>query len=59
MLALMSNLWKNDLKKTLIMTYPHDFVDMLAHTKKYAQMKDAIMQEEVPTTFLLGGGEKM
>lgn len=59
MTALMNVLWKNDLKKLLIKTYPRDFTDMLNWVKKYAHMEDAFMQKEFPATSLLRGGGKL
>lgn len=50
MSTLMSRLQENDLKKSLIKTYPRDFADMLIRAKKYVQMEDVFMQEEAPTT---------
>lgn len=50
----MSGLKKNDLKKLLIKSYHQDFVDMLTQAKMYTWMKDGFMQEEAPTTSLLG-----
>lgn len=55
----MSNLQKSDLKRTLIKTYPRDFIDMLAWDEKYAWIEDAFMQEEAPATSILRGGERM
>lgn len=54
-----SGLSKNDLKRSLIKTYPIDFANMLAWTEKYAQMKDAFVEEETPTASILGGGQRI
>lgn len=59
MLALMSGLLKNDIKRSLTKTYPRDFADMLAWTEKYARTEDASVEEEIPITSILGGAMRV
>lgn len=55
MSILMSGLQKNDLNKSLIKTYPRDFIEMLAWAEKYAWMEDIFMQERNSYPFLTRG----
>ena len=41
MAAMMSGLLKNDLKKSLIKTYPRTLLNMLIRAEKYAHMEEA------------------
>lgn len=49
---------KNDLKRLVTKIYPQDLTNMLAQIEKYAQMEDAFIEEEAPTTSILGSGER-
>lgn len=57
--ALINGLQKNDLKKSLIKTYPQDFANILAQAEKYTWIENTFIQEDIPVTSLLGGGRKL
>ena len=57
MATMMSGLLKNDLKKSLIKTYPWDLLDMLAYAEKYVRMEEAFI-DDTPTSLAVLGSSK-
>ena len=51
---MMSGLLKNDLKKSLINTYPQDLSDMLVHAEKYVCMEEAFVDDTSVDLVMVG-----
>ena len=45
MAAIMNSLLKNDLKKSLVLTYPWDLPDMLVRAEKYAHIEETFADD--------------
>ena len=58
MAAMMSNLLKNNLKKSLIKTYPQDLLDMLVHAKKYARIEEALINDTLADSVAMGSNKE-
>ena len=54
MVMIMDGLLKNNLKKLLIKTYLQNFLDMLAHAKKYAHTEEAFAEETPISSVAIG-----
>uniref|UniRef100_A0A6I9QMS4 Uncharacterized protein LOC105037092 n=1 Tax=Elaeis guineensis var. tenera TaxID=51953 RepID=A0A6I9QMS4_ELAGV len=58
MAAMMSDLLKNDLKKSLVKTYPRDLPDMLVRVEKYVRMKEAFADDTTADSTVAGSSKE-
>ena len=53
--TMISGLLKNDLKRSLVKTYPQNYPNMLIRVEKYAYMEEIFIKDEAPTNPIRGG----
>ena len=54
MFVMMSGLLKNNLKRSLVKTYPRDCPDMLVRVERYARIKGVFTEDETPASSIIG-----